>query len=498
MLSGNAPATFADRNLDLYPDDENIGQVQIHFAPDGSYSLQQLESGATNPIPASGQWSYIRSSSDAGVLQLRPGGAWTIGLALTFTTDNTGSVVDLDNFDSLNSFPPVNPTTSYGEFIVDDGTHPIAPQSMSGVQLVCTTNGMALDPFTPLGTFDFTASANGSYTIHELIDNQPDSAGTYNYTRYTTQDGALNLNDSLMGAVTCQLHMITSNAGSLLLQSGTGDQTVSDFAVVSIGGVNESGGGSHQVPTSGLTAKITSPTPSAALVGSKGTATVLITNTGSTRYHDLLGIGLYVSSTPSIIGGTSVLSERPTLALKPGASKAMKLHFVYPNRSDGNYYLVVQLTAADGSTDSASASTVRLAQPFVDLTGSISTPTAVHAGKPTTAPLTIQNVGNVPASGPLDIDLFASTGTIIDTSAVPLGTVTTVLKLKPSSSKTTRLRLSLPTLAVAQYHLIARLRWMGAPADENSNETLTSGGTFAVSEPPAAAGLQGVASAGLL
>ena len=130
---------------------------------------------------------------------------------------------------------------------------------------------------------------------------------------------------------------------------------------------------------------------------------------------------------------------------------------------------------------SASASSVLIAKPFVQLDGSALTAPAFHGTKPASVSFTITNAGNITASGKSAVQFFASTtGTL--TGAIALSKTPLHLTLKPGPAHVFKVMLALPVaLPAATYTLVALLDPANVFDDHNAaTNFIVSGNNFVV------------------
>jgi len=199
---------------------------------------------------------------------------------------------------------------------------------------------------------------------------------------------------------------------------------VVDIGAVEVGGLVDD---SPLVPT------ISGRLPSKPLVaGGKISAfsqTVRVTNTTSSPISGEIMVSLLVSNNSSgNSGGTSIASVMHKVTkLKPGKFVNVSVTVrSLPGGLVGSLYILPVVTDPSGDTAfSASAGTISVAAPFIDLQPLIvHAPASYKAGKALHVTVTLINNGNVAASGPLAIDLQASTDGAIDSTSIDLGTIT--------------------------------------------------------------------------
>ena len=169
-------------------------------------------------------------------------------------------------------------------------------------------------------------------------------------------------------------------------------------------------------------------------------------------------------------------------------SKSLKVKFQYPSSlSAGNYYLVAAVDTGSArdlnpiNNTSASASTVLIAPPFVQLTGGALTTPMFSRNKPATVSIAITNTGNETASAASAVQFFAST-TGSPTGAISLATTPLKLNLKSGAAHVYKLKLALPaTLPAGTYMVVALLDPANVFNDPNAAMNfIVSGNTFVV------------------
>src|SRR5262249_8003223 len=117
--------------------------------------------------------------------------------------------------------------------------------------------------------------------------------------------------------------------------------------------------------------------PPAVVGGAKGSATVLVSNTGSIIAQGTVTVQLFATGNGQADAPLGTITKK--LKLKPGKSKGLKFKFLYPsNLPDGPYTLVGRIDTLNvvseqsETNNEATSSPITIAAPFVDLTGSYS------------------------------------------------------------------------------------------------------------------------------
>lgn len=251
-------------------------------------------------------------------------------------------------------------------------------------------------------------------------------------------------------------------------------------------------------PTPGgpdLTASFVGAFPASVLSGSKGKGKLRIINQGAAISSSGTQVSLYASSDPALSGGDTLITTFSTgpLKLKSGGSKVIPINFSFPSAiADGSYFLLAsvdssnQIMESDESNNTtATASAVVISAPFVDLAGRFGTlPAALASGKNISLPLTIQNLGNLAATGTIDVDLFASSDATLDETDKSLATnIPVKINIKPGKSQNVKLRIPAGTSFVAgSDFLIANINTTQLLGEMIfSNNTIVSGSTIALS-----------------
>lgn len=264
------------------------------------------------------------------------------------------------------------------------------------------------------------------------------------------------------------------------------------FLAGEAGGGDGGGGGGGGENTATVTPTISATLPAAVVGGAKAKGakvSVTIANTGDADLNAPVTIGLFASSDTTFDEVDTVVGVpvTKTLAIKQGAQKVVKFKVTsFPSVADGDYFLIAKTTSAglaDGT--SASAATVNIAAPFVDVTGAFAptTKTSLKRGKKGLTPVTVTNLGNIDATGTIDValTLVASPGS--ELADVPVAVKPVKLKLKPGASKAAKLSFVVPAdTAIGSYTLQATVDSGNALAerDETNNGVTGTSATFIV------------------
>lgn len=216
--------------------------------------------------------------------------------------------------------------------------------------------------------------------------------------------------------------------------------------------------------------------------GDSGVLRLRITNTGSTDFNGPVSITLYASSSQTLTSDATSLTTitLPTLKLKAGAQKTVRLKFDYPTDiSSGTDYVIASIEETGTNTAPANVATPSAANVTaagVDLATTFNTtkPIKMHPGHNQSAVITVKNLGNVTATGTLDLSLYASTDGAIDAASEFLNSIPTrTIHIRPGQSITFRVKFVAPTdLSAGTYQLAASTTSSTNPADSNSSNDL--------------------------
>jgi hypothetical protein len=171
-----------------------------------------------------------------------------------------------------------------------------------------------------------------------------------------------------------------------------------------------------------LVPSIASPLPAniVATVKNTSTVTVDLTNTAGATIKGPYTLTLFASAdtTLDIPGDTQIATISKSLpSLASGKFIPIKFKLSdFPDVPNGSYFLLADVTgtlAGAGDNIATSDTSIAVADPFIDLTDSISNiaPASGQAdpGQPITVAVEIFNNGNIIASGPITTDVSAST-----------------------------------------------------------------------------------------
>ncbi len=185
--------------------------------------------------------------------------------------------------------------------------------------------------------------------------------------------------------------------------------------------------------------------PAAAIAGVKlqATASIVITNGGSTS-TGIFTVNYYLNTAPTLDGDQVFLTTtKRHLSLRNNSRAAVsfRLKLIPASLAPGAYHILAEVTNPNGVTQvTATPSTVQVAPPFVAITaGGVSVkPTTVTAGKSFAVFATVTNTGNEIAAGAIVGTLGFSVDGVTASTAVP--SVSSQTKIKIAAGKSRRVR----------------------------------------------------------
>lgn len=237
-----------------------------------------------------------------------------------------------------------------------------------------------------------------------------------------------------------------------------------------------------QLPASQLQGTMLTTPPASVIGGQKGSLKLRIDNTAATRFTGPVSISVYASTDNSLSGDDTFVQTLsvPRLNIRGNGSKTVTVKFEYPTSvADGSYYLIASINATSMDTAIAEADAnapVAIAAPQVDLATTFGAADAVlvKPGKDGVASINIQNLGNVTASGTVDLTLYASPSQTVDVNAQRLTAIPThKINIRPGHSITLHVHFKAPAgQAGGSYNLIASTTSSTPVADSNpANDT---------------------------
>jgi hypothetical protein len=204
-----------------------------------------------------------------------------------------------------------------------------------------------------------------------------------------------------------------------------------------------------QLPASPLTMEFLTP-PASGIGGETTTARLRLTNSTPIRFSGPVTVTLYASSDATVSADDAVVTTLtlPKLNLRGLASRVLRLKVTLPdNVADGAYEFIASADATGTNTAPALATTndpVTIESAKVDLATTFADvgPVTITPGRPATALVTIENSGNVPASGTLGLTLYGSADETLDaTDAIVTSLPARRIHIRPGKSISIRVRI---------------------------------------------------------
>jgi uncharacterized membrane protein len=212
------------------------------------------------------------------------------------------------------------------------------------------------------------------------------------------------------------------------------------------------------------------------IAGQSGSLKLRLTNTGGYRYTGPVNVTVFASADASVSADDASVATAslPQVSFQPGGSKRLKVKLSFPTTlPNGAYYFVAQVAATQSETvpaETATVSPLQIAPAHADLAATFGdVPIRVDPGRDASATVILQNLGNVTATGALDLGVYASTDANYDVLDQLLASVPTrTLNLKPGRSVRLRLHFTAPAdLLAGSYDVLAVSTPATTPADTN-------------------------------
>ncbi|HZL35506.1 MAG TPA: S53 family peptidase [Tepidisphaeraceae bacterium] len=280
-------------------------------------------------------------------------------------------------------------------------------------------------------------------------------------------------------------------AGALVNALVKGSSTSNSPGPTGSNGSTNTGGTSPitaaALPASPLIGAFTSAPAVSVIEGTSGVLKLQLTNTSNSKFAGPVTITLYASTDNSLSADDTAIATitLKNVTLKSSASAMERLKFSYPTSlAGGTYDILGSISAVNTSTAASEADAlapVMITPPTVDLATTLGSNGAliVTPGRADTAVVSIANIGNVLASGTLNLALYSSANTTLDSSAVVLASLYgRAIHIRPGHFITVRIRFMAPAgKAAGSYNLIAVATSVTNPSDNNAannNATATT------------------------
>lgn len=251
----------------------------------------------------------------------------------------------------------------------------------------------------------------------------------------------------------------------------------------------------RQLFSGALTGSFAGAIPATLVPGATNHVNVRLTNTSGSREAGTVTVSLYISPTPDVGSDAVVIGTASrAVGMRAGQSANFPFRFASPSAvPDGNDYLIAKVDGPASSDGSPSESiviapqTVAVVPSVVTLTGQVEAPmTPIYASQfaPSLgrAQVLVTNTGNVPARGPMQITLYASTSGALDASPTTVGVATfQAAVIRPGAYHPFPVAIRVPAgTAVGSYTLFASIR-----SAQTVNAVIATGARpLAVTNPP--------------
>lgn len=228
------------------------------------------------------------------------------------------------------------------------------------------------------------------------------------------------------------------------------------------------------------------------LTGSPGRVRVRVTNGGASPLVGATSMGLYLSADEFLQPDDLMIANvSKSLRLKPGRSKMVPISFTLPDAvAAGAYRLLAWADSGKTVAETDEANNVAVDSTAVtvgpasrDFSATFSDVSVQQRRRVPRgiATLLLRYDGNVPASGPLGVELRASADGTPDGSDAILATFSRRIRMKPGTSRILRVRFLPADLAAGAYYITATVDSGGTFAEvDESNNTTISATTIAV------------------
>ena len=247
---------------------------------------------------------------------------------------------------------------------------------------------------------------------------------------------------------------------------------------------------SRRLLSADLVGSFAGAVPAALSPGGVNHVTLRVTNPPGQNTTGPVTVSLYLSQTMSL-GNDAILLGTATrqVHLRGGQSAPFPFRFPSPSAvTSGEDYLLAQIDGPSRSDGAASETfvvsprAVAVFQPVVDLSGQIAAlpmTLFVNSSYPTYAQARIQvfNTGNVPARGPLQITMYASTDGAIDSTATVLGVTTfPAVNIRAGGSHMFAVPLTVPAgMPVGSYTALASINSSNTIVESNTANDIAVG-----------------------
>jgi hypothetical protein len=250
----------------------------------------------------------------------------------------------------------------------------------------------------------------------------------------------------------------------------------------------------RQLFSGALTGSFAGAIPAILRPGATNHVNVRLTNTSGGADAGAVTVSLYVSPTPDA-GGDAVIVGTVSRAvrMRTGKSVNVPFRFASPTLPNGTDYLVAKIdgpASSDGSPNESivvAPQSVAVMRPVVNLSGQVEAPFTPLYARPFGASrgrvqVLITNSGNVPARGPMQVTVYASTDGTLDASDTVIGVATfRAAVVRPGAFRPFAVPIHVPApAAVGSYTLFASIN----SAQTISATVATGARPLVVTNPP--------------
>jgi hypothetical protein len=206
--------------------------------------------------------------------------------------------------------------------------------------------------------------------------------------------------------------------------------------------------------------------PANAIAGESGKFRLDFRNTSLSRFSGPVDVTIYASLDGTVSADdVAITTTAQSLDIRASGSKKAKIAYTIPaTLAAGDYSLIISVTPTGSNnapTKNVAGTLMAVAAPVVDLSATFADGESIKVkpGHNDSAVVTIRNLGNITASGTLDLKLFASGDPILDVTDTLLTTISSkAINLKPG--RTLKLRVHFPApadKAGGTYSLISQI-----------------------------------------
>jgi uncharacterized membrane protein len=346
------------------------------------------------------------------------------------------------------------------------------------------------------------ASAGSTGTVQVIVTDTSRAAanGAVGINVYLSSDNAFDAGDTLIGALPMRssvLKLAGRHSKTFTINVALpSDQAVGDYYNLAVSADTIQ----VALPYIDLTTNVGRVRlPNHVLPGSTGTASVTITDQGTLAAAGTADVTMYLSTDDAVDGSDIVVGALTGQAvnLAAGRSGTYTVTLAVPADAPAQeYYLLADvqtngtIVQSDTTNDLGIASrTVTIEAATTDLGGRLThstLPASTGAGSTGTVSVSVNNLGNQPVTGAVDVDVYLSATGEVDGSAILIGSGTTTLAaLAPNRSQTVTVDVAIDKdTARGSYYLVAQIDSKDAIVEsDETNNLAVSNRPIAVVDP---------------